>query len=123
MENIQNISACRLASSYFQKESVGFKTSIVTESPTRILPLDIIMFIPSNNRTVTETIKFDFYRLNMSLQQAAMIVTNLILNQRLSKRHTRNAVNILTEDENYLHFQSRCTEPLTLKAFCYISEN
>ena len=39
-----NVSACRLASSYFQIESVGFKTSIVTESPT-ILPLDI-MFIP-----------------------------------------------------------------------------
>ena len=57
LENIQTVSACRFASSYFQIESVGFKTSIVTESPT-ILPLDIIMFIPSNNRIVTETINF-----------------------------------------------------------------
>ena len=109
LENIRNIGACRFVSSYFQIESVSFKASIVTESPT-ILPLDITMFIPSNNRTVTETINVDFYRFNMSLQQAAVIVTNLILNQRLSKRHTRNAVNISTEDENYLHFQSRCTD-------------
>ena len=109
LKNIKNVSACRLASSYFQIESVGFRASIVTESPT-ILPLDIIMFIPATNRTVTETINLDFYRFNMSLQQAAVIVTNLILNQRLSKRHTRNAVNISTEDENYLHFQSKCTD-------------
>ena len=109
LESIQNVSVCRLASSYFKIESVSFQVTIVTESPT-ILPLDITMFIPSKNRTVTETVNLDFYRFNMSLQQAAVIVTNLILNQRLSKRHTRNAANISTEDENYLHFQSRCTD-------------
>ena len=58
---------------------------------------------------MTETVNLDFYRFNMSLQQVAVIVTNLALNQRLSKQHTRNAANISTEDENYLHFQSRCT--------------
>ena len=109
LKNIRNVGACGLASSYFEIKSVNFQVTIVTESPT-ILPLDIIMFIPSSNRTVNETVNLDFYRFNMSLQQAAVTVTNLILNQRLSKRHTRNAVNISTEDENYLHFQSRCTD-------------
>ena len=109
LQNIQSVSTCGLESSYFEIKSVNFQVTIVTESPT-ILPLDITMFIPSSNRTVTETVNLDFYRFNMSLQQAAVIVTNLILNQRLSKRHTRNAVNISTEDENYLHFQSRCTD-------------
>ena len=110
LENIRNITACRLASfSYFEIKSVSFEVTIVTESPT-ILPLDIEMFFPLNNRTVTEKINVDFYRFNMSLQQAAVMITNLILNQRLSKRHSRNAVNISTEDENYLHFQSKCTD-------------
>ena len=109
LQNIQNVGACGLASSYFEIKSVNFQVTIVTESPT-ILPLDIIMFIPSSNRTVDTTVNLDFRRFNMSLQQAAVIVTNSILNQRLSKRHTRNAVNISTEDENYLHFQSRCTD-------------
>ena len=109
LQNIRNVGACGLASSYFEIKSVSFQVTIVTESPT-ILPLDIIMFIPSSNRTVTETVNLDFYRFNMSLQQAAVIVTNSILNQRLSKRHIRNAINISTEDENYLHFQSRCTD-------------
>ena len=109
LQNIRNAGTCGLASSYFEIKSVNFQVTIVTESPT-ILPLDITMFIPSSNRTVTETVNLDFYRLNMSLQQAAVIVTNLVLNQRLSKRHTRNAANISTEDENYLHFQSRCTD-------------
>ena len=109
LQNIWNIGACGLASSYFEIKSVNFQVTIVTESPA-ILPLDIIMFIPSSNRTVTETVNLDFYRFNMSLQQAAVIVTNLVLNQRLSKRHIRNAVNISTEDENYLYFQSRCTD-------------
>ena len=103
LENIRNVS------SYFKIKYVSFQVTIVTQSPT-ILPLDITMFFPSNNRTVTETVNLDFYRFNMSLQQAAVTITNLILNQRLSKRHTRNAVNISTEDENYLHFQSRCTD-------------
>ena len=106
LENIQNVGACN---SSFEIQSINFKVTIVTESPT-ILPLDITMFFPSNNRTVTETVNLDFYRFNMSMQQAAVTVTNLVLNQRLSKRHTRNAVNISTEDENYLHFQSRCTD-------------
>ena len=109
LQNIRNAGTCGLASSYFEIKSVNFQVTIVTESPT-ILPLNITMFIPSSNRTVTETVNLDFYRLNMSLQQAAVIVTNLVLNQRLSKRHTRNAANISTEDENYLHFQSRCTD-------------
>ena len=109
LQNIRNVGACGLASSYFEIKSLNFQVMIVTESPT-ILPLNITMFIPSSNRTVTETVNLDFYRFNMSLQQVAVIVTNLILNQRLSKRHTRNAINISTEDENYLHFQSRCTD-------------
>ena len=109
LQNIQNVGACGLASSYFEIKSVNFQVTIITESPT-ILPLDITLFIPLSNRTVTETVNLDFYRFNMSMQQAAVIITNLILNQRLSKRHTRNAVNISTEDENYLHFQSRCTD-------------
>ena len=107
--NIQNVSACTLASSYFKIKSISFRSTIVTESPT-ILPLDITMLYSTNNRTVTETVNLDFYRFNMSLQQAAVTITNLILNQRLSKRHSRNVVNISTEDENYLHFQSRCTD-------------
>ena len=109
LKNIQNVSACSLASSYFKIQSVSFQAAIVTASPT-ILPLDIAIFFPSTNTTVAETVNLDFYRFNMSLQQAAVIVTDLILSQRLSKRHTRNAVNISTEDENYLHFQSRCTD-------------
>ena len=109
LNNIQNVSACTLASSYFKIKSVSFKSTIVTESPT-ILPLDITMLFSTNNRTVTETVNLDFYRFNMSLQQVAVMITNLILNQRLSKRHSRNVVNISTEDENYLHFQSRCTD-------------
>ena len=109
LENIRNMSVCRLPSSYLEIESVSFDVIIVTESPT-ILPLDITMVLSSNNRTVTETINLDFLRFNMSLQQAAVTLTNLILNQRLSKRHARNAANISTGDENYLHFQNRCTD-------------
>ena len=108
LNNIQNVTACTLTSSYFEIKSISFKSSIVTESPT-ILPLDITMLFSTNNRTVKETVNLDFYRFNMSLQQAAVMITNLILNQRLSKRHSRNVVNISTEDENYLHFQSKCT--------------
>ena len=109
LNNIRNVSACTSESSYFEIESVRFQTTIVTESPT-ILPLDITMSFSTNNRTVTETVNLDFNRFDMSLQQAAVMITNLILNQRLSKRYSRNAVNISTEDENYLHFQSRCTD-------------
>ena len=109
LEKLRNVSACRQATSYFEIKSISFEATIVTESPT-ILPLHIMMFISSNNETVTETVNLDFYRFNMSLQQAAVTITNTILNQRLSKRHTRNAANISTEDENYLHFQSRCTD-------------
>ena len=109
LNNIQDVSACTLASSYFKMESISFKSTIVTESPT-ILPLDITMSLSTNNRRVTETVNLDFNRFRMSTQQAAVMITNLILNQRLSKRYSRNVVNISTEDENYLRFQSRCTD-------------
>ena len=109
LNNIQDVSACTLASSYFKIESISFKSTIVTESPT-ILPLDITISLSTNNRRVTETVNLDFNRFRMSMQQAAVMITNLILSQRLSKRYSRNAVNISTEDENYLHFQSRCTD-------------
>ena len=110
LNNIRNATACRLASSsYFVIKSLSFKTTIVTESPT-ILPLDITMLFSKNNKTVTETVNLDFYRFNMSLQQAAVMITNLILSQRLSRRYSRNTVNISTEDENYSHFQRRCTD-------------
>ena len=109
LEKIQNITACSLSSSYFKIQYISFQTTIITQSPT-ILPVDITILLSSNNETVKERVNLDFYRFNMSLQQAAVIVTNLILNQRLSKRHSRNVANITTEDENYLHFQSRCTD-------------
>ena len=109
LEKIRNVSACRLPSSYIEIKSVSFEVLIVTESPT-ILPLDVTIFLSSNNKTVTERFNVDFNRFNMSLQQAAAMVTNLLLNHKLSRRHSRNVVNISNEDENYLHFQSSCTD-------------
>ena len=109
LEKIHNITACSRLSSYFKIQHIGFETAIITQSPT-ILPIDITILLSSNNESVTERVNLDFYRFNMSLQQAAVIVTDLLLNQRLSKRHSRNVANISTEDENYLYFQSRCTD-------------
>ena len=109
LEKIHNITACGRPSSYFKIQHIGFETVIITQSPT-ILPVDITILLSSNNESVTERVNLDFYRFNMSLQQAAVIVTDLLLNQRLSKRHSRNVANISTEDENYLYFQSRCTD-------------
>ena len=112
LEKIRNSTGCGdTMLSYIDIMSVTFNATIITQSPM-ILPVTIMMSILSRNRTVSETILVDFNRFQMSLQQAAVIITeNVILNQRfLSKRHSRNAVNISEVEEVYRHFQNRCTD-------------
>ena len=104
--------------SYFEINSVTFNTTIITQSPMT-LAVTIAIAIPSRNRTVSETVLVDFNRFQMSLQQAAVVITeSIILNQRfLSKRRSRNAVNISEAQEVYLHFQSRCTDIENILAY------
>ena len=112
LEQVTNASACANSrASYLKIQSITFNTTIITQSPM-ILALTIEMSIPSRNTTVSETILVDFHRFQMSLQQAAVIITeNIILNRRLlSKRHARNAVNISDVEENHVHFQNRCAD-------------
>jgi len=112
LERIRNATSCGdTILSYLNIKSVAFNATIIAQSPM-ILALAIEMNIPSRNRTVTETILVDFHRFQMSLQQAAVVITeNVILNQRLlSKRHSRNAINISETEAVHLHFQNRCTD-------------
>jgi len=112
LEQITNASGCADdLLSYFKIQSVTFNTSIITQSPMT-LAVTVSIVIPSRNRSVSETILVDFHRFQMSLQQAAVAITeNIILNQRfLSKRYSRNAVNISETEKVYLHFQNRCTD-------------
>jgi len=111
LEKVRNGSICGNDVPYIEIKSVNFKTMIITESPTT-LPVNVVIFIPSNNKTVTESVVVDFLRFNMSVQQAASaIVEKVILNQKyLSKRFSRSAINVSETDDNQLHFQSRCTD-------------
>jgi len=111
LEKIRNRSICSNDAPYIEIKSVRFNSTIITESPTTI-PVNIVIFIPSTNKTVTETVVIDFLRFNMSVQLAASTITEkVILNRKyLSKRFSRNAINVSETDDNQLHFQSRCTD-------------
>ena len=94
---------------YVDIKSVAFDTAVVTESPS-ILQLNTKLSIHPHNTIKSETTYVDFHRLNTSLWNAAVHITdNVVLNHR-SKRHYRNTASILSEDEKYFHFQSRCTD-------------
>ena len=112
LETVVNTSTCAsAASSYFNIESVSFNTTVVTESPTAI-PVDVFVFISSKNETKSERVVIDFNveRFDMSLQQAAVVIADYVIFNRPSKRRAQKVVNASTTDENYLHFQSRCSE-------------
>ena len=112
LEQVVNTSACSsTGASYLEIKAVSFNTTVITQSPM-VLAVTIEMNITSRGKVVSETILMDFNRFPMSLRQAAVIITeNVILNQRLlSKRHSRNAVNISDMEENHIHFQSRCAD-------------
>ena len=111
LEKVINGSICGNETPYVDIQSVTFNSKISTESPT-VLPVNVVIFSPLNNKTVTETVVIDFVRFNMSLQQAASTITaKVILNRKhLSKRFSRNAINVSETDDNQLHFQSRCTD-------------
>ena len=113
LDKIRETSTCASAvSSYFKILSIHFNTTVITESP-KALPIDVEIFISSNNETKSERVIVEFMpdRFDMSLQQAAVVITDsVIFDQRLSKRRARNIVNVSIVDENYLHFQSRCSD-------------
>ena len=112
LETIVNTSTCAdAASSYFSIESVTFNTTVITESPAA-LPVDVFAFISSKNETKSERVIVDFNleRFDMSLQQAAVVIADYVIFNRLSKRRTRNVVNVSATDQNYLQFQSRCSD-------------
>lgn len=113
LEKIRETSTCASAvSSYFKILSVHFNTTVITESPSA-LPIDVAIFISSKNETKSERVIVEFMpeRFDMSIQQAAVVITdNVIFDQGLSKRRARNIVNVSTTDENYLHFQTRCSD-------------
>ena len=111
LETAINTSTCpSAASSYFKIETVSFNTTIITESPTA-LPVNILISLKNETKSERAIVDFHLDRFDMSLQQAAVVITdNIIFNQSLSKRRTRNIVNISTTDENYLRFQSRCSD-------------
>ena len=112
LERIKSLGACGFAPpSFLQIESVSFDATIINESPT-VLPVDIAISIPSQNITVVETLHIDFYNLDASLKQAAVvIIERLVLSQNtLSKRHSRNVVNGSTPNENELYFQEKCID-------------
>ena len=116
LERITSLGACGYASpSFFEIKSVSFDITILTESPT-ILPIDIVMFIASQNVTVTETLYIDFYNLDASLKQGAVAITEkFVLSQNtLSKRHSRNAVNISAPNENEFYFQQKCVDAINI---------
>ena len=95
LEKVRNESICRNESRHVDIKSVRFNSMISTESPT-VLPVNVVIFFPLNDKTVTETVVIDFVRFNMSLQQAASTVTTkVILNRKhLSKRFSRNAIDV-----------------------------
>ena len=115
LEKIKGKSTCiSTTSSYFKIQSVHFNATVVTESPTA-LPIDVEIYISSKNVSKSERIIVEFKpdRFDLSLQQAAVVIAgNVIFDERLSKRKTRNVinVNVSTADTNYLHFQSRCSD-------------
>ena len=111
LERVKNLTACGFAPpSFFEIQSVSFDTTIVTESP-KVLAMDIVIFLPSQNISVTETLYIDFNNLDASIKQVAVtIVEKLLLSQSLSKRHSRNALNGSVLSENELYFQRKCID-------------
>ena len=97
--------------SFFEIQSVSLDVTVITESPT-VLPVDVAIFVASQNVTVVETLYINFYNLDASLKQAAVvIVENLVLSQSTpSKRYSRNVVNGSAPNENELYFQRKCAD-------------
>ena len=114
LENVRNGSLCN---SYLKSESLSFNTTIITESPS-VLPIDITILPYTSNDVTVETVYIDLHRFDSSLKQAAISVAQKIISQKaLSKRHSRDAINASTEDENYLTFQRKCSEVKNILAY------
>ena len=113
LEGLSNISICSFSDpSYISIKSVIFVTKIITESP-KTLALSVELKIPSARKAKRETVVYlDFFRLNASLKQAAStIASEIIFKKKVgSKDQKRNVRNLSPEDENYVHFQSQCSD-------------
>ena len=112
LERIKSLSACGFSpSSFYKIMSVSFDTTIITESPSQ-LAVDVVIFIASQNVTVTETLYIDFNNVDASLKQGAVaIIEKLVLSQNsVSKRHSKRAVNESASNDNELYFQKKCAD-------------
>ena len=112
LEKVKNVSACGFTPPFFLEiKSVSFEATIVTESPTQ-LAVDVVIFVASQNITVTETIYIDFTNVDASLKQGAVaIIENLVLSQNtVSKRHSKRAANISASNDNEIYFQKKCAD-------------
>ena len=92
--------------------NVTFNTVIISESPT-ILQLHFNGDIAHIGYTFFQKITVDFDRLEMSLREAAIAITeNSILNKTThSKRSSKyRRQDNQPSDGNYLHFQAKCTD-------------
>ena len=90
--------------------SVLFNTTIISESPT-VLVLNVSGQIPHLGYNFTHEVIVDFNRLDMSLREAAVEITDdsIIGGGYRSKRSTRYK-HQTEENNNELQFQARCTD-------------
>ena len=91
--------------------SVLFSTTIVSESPT-VLTLNVTGNIQHIGYNFSQKVTVDFDRLEMSLRRAAREITeNSIINDldHHSKRSLRYRHQTSEEGDNFLLFQTRCT--------------
>ena len=112
LERVKNATPCGFAPpSFLEIKSVSFDAIIITESPTS-LAVDVVIFVASQNVTVTETLYIDFNNLDASLKQGVVsIIEKLVLSQNtLSKRHSRNSVNEFAPNENEMYFRRKCID-------------
>ena len=91
--------------------TVSFNATIVSESPT-VLTLHVMGNIQQIDHNFSQTVTVDFARPEMSLQRAAKEITeNSIINDldHHFKRSLRHKHQTSEEGDNYLLFQTRCT--------------
>ena len=122
LEKVKKFKVCGFTSrSFFRIKSVSFDTTIINESPKQ-LAVDVVIFIASQNITVTETLFVDFNNVNASLKEGAVsIIEKLVLSQNtLSKRHSKRDVNGTGPRNNELYFQQKCVD--TKNIVDYIKE-
>ena len=100
--------------------SVLFNTTIISESPT-VLLLNISGNIPDLRYNFTHEIIVDFNRLDMSLREAAVEITDdsIIGGGYRSKRSVRYKRQT-EENNNELQFQARCTDLKNLVEYIQI---